>query len=345
MAVGAMRDWDSEQFPDTASLSLYSPRNGWNGSSPKIPSDVSAAASNQAHTQELQSPASGHHDGLCVFCAHFLDAPLKNAVADVLHSLSRQVLDASAEAPAQTPGQSMTLSAIASCVSVPRSPAISRHSLSSEMTDEGEQVPCDVNESNMLSCPWEGDPSSPRHHAEAMSDSEWPEPEFEKRTRKRRDWTAVEDRRLRQLVEAFLRSLANRSATPPRKQLGPHLTGAGESGLDPVTLGPSPSSSSSLKSRIPWTRIASQMPGRSAARCRERYRNYLDPSIRHEPFTAKEDAIILREYQKRGAAWAYIASKLFGRSENAVKNRLHSLLRRARHSTAAPITTSAPTLA
>ena len=38
-----------------------------------------------------------------------------------------------------------------------------------------------------------------------------------------------------------------------------------------------------------WSQIAEGLEGRVGKQCRERWRNHLDPSIRRDPFTSKED--------------------------------------------------------
>jgi myb proto-oncogene protein len=58
--------------------------------------------------------------------------------------------------------------------------------------------------------------------------------------------------------------------------------------------------------------------------------NKLDPSLVKTPWKPKEDLMILEVQQKKGNKWAKIAAKLPGRTENAVKNRFKSILKKAR---------------
>lgn len=70
------------------------------------------------------------------------------------------------------------------------------------------------------------------------------------------------------------------------------------------------------------------MPGRTAKQCKERWNNYLDPSIIRAPFTAEEDQMILRFQAVIGNKWARIAKELPGRTDNSVKLRYLSLIKR-----------------
>jgi hypothetical protein len=77
----------------------------------------------------------------------------------------------------------------------------------------------------------------------------------------------------------------------------------------------------------PWEMIASQMGHRSARQCRERYANYLAPSLRVADWTAAEDSLLLEKINELGSAWAVIRLCFNGRSENDIKNRWYSHLR------------------
>ena len=58
--------------------------------------------------------------------------------------------------------------------------------------------------------------------------------------------------------------------------------------------------------------------------------NFLSPEIRREPWTPQEDLLLLETHQRIGNQWAQIAKDICGRTENQVKNRFNSMLKRIR---------------
>lgn len=77
-----------------------------------------------------------------------------------------------------------------------------------------------------------------------------------------------------------------------------------------------------------WHVIASRIPGRNPRQCRERWNNYVNPSLISSPWTTKEDEFLLEKYQELGPHWHTIASYFTSRSTNSIKNRFIILQRR-----------------
>lgn len=77
-----------------------------------------------------------------------------------------------------------------------------------------------------------------------------------------------------------------------------------------------------------WAAIASQIPGRSGKQVRERWLNHLSPNVTKRPWSSEEDDIIIESHRRFGNCWSRIAKLLEGRSDNSVKNRFYTTLRR-----------------
>ena len=78
-----------------------------------------------------------------------------------------------------------------------------------------------------------------------------------------------------------------------------------------------------------WTKVAQQLPGRMGKQCRERWFNHLAPEVKKGEWTAEEDRLIMTSVRDHGTRWSHIVKLLPGRSDNAIKNRYYSAVRKA----------------
>lgn len=87
-----------------------------------------------------------------------------------------------------------------------------------------------------------------------------------------------------------------------------------------------------------WGRIAqflnneihNKLSIRNSKTCKERWNNYLNPTINRGTWTAAEDSMLLKGYLQYGNKWKSITKILPNRIEGAIKNRIKSLLHKMR---------------
>eukprot|EP01138_Halocafeteria_seosinensis_P015268 gb/GECG01015583.1/.p1 GENE.gb/GECG01015583.1/~~gb/GECG01015583.1/.p1 ORF type:complete len:470 (+),score=45.23 gb/GECG01015583.1/:1-1410(+) len=86
-----------------------------------------------------------------------------------------------------------------------------------------------------------------------------------------------------------------------------------------------------LLDTIDWQALSDKiLRHRTPKSIRERWRNHLDPSINHGPWSQQEDEILFRAVQEHGTSWTYISSLLQGRPELQCKNRYYATVRKQR---------------
>jgi hypothetical protein len=70
-----------------------------------------------------------------------------------------------------------------------------------------------------------------------------------------------------------------------------------------------------------WSKISLLLGGRTSRQCRERYKNFLQPSLVNGPWTAEEDEMLIRLFHQYGPSWVTIRQAHFPtRSNNNIKN-------------------------
>ena len=87
----------------------------------------------------------------------------------------------------------------------------------------------------------------------------------------------------------------------------------------------------STKQLFRWKAVASDVGTRTGDQCWKRWNDSLDPTLKHDPWTEKEDENLLKAVRELGRAWSRIATeRLNGRSGLSCKNRIDHLNRRHR---------------
>lgn len=77
-----------------------------------------------------------------------------------------------------------------------------------------------------------------------------------------------------------------------------------------------------------WTLCAEIITGRSGKQCREHWNNSLNPEVKKGDWTSKEDLLIMHFYKKYEGSWKKMIPLFPKRTENSIKNRFFSQLRK-----------------
>lgn len=77
-----------------------------------------------------------------------------------------------------------------------------------------------------------------------------------------------------------------------------------------------------------WAKLALLLRGRTGKQCRERFKNHLDPNVAKVAWTEEEDKLLIELHEKMGNCWTKIATFFEGRTDNCIKNRWNSTLKK-----------------
>ena len=77
-----------------------------------------------------------------------------------------------------------------------------------------------------------------------------------------------------------------------------------------------------------WSKIAELVDGRTGKQCRERWKNQISSEVKKGDWTVEEDALIVTCVQELGTKWSEISKRFVGRTDNAIKNRYNSEVRK-----------------
>jgi hypothetical protein len=78
-----------------------------------------------------------------------------------------------------------------------------------------------------------------------------------------------------------------------------------------------------------WNAIAIHIPGRSPRQCRDRWLSYLSPEVNRSPWTSDEDGLLFDLLMTHGPKWGSLVGFFCNRTQNNVKNRWNTILRKA----------------
>lgn len=70
-----------------------------------------------------------------------------------------------------------------------------------------------------------------------------------------------------------------------------------------------------------WNLIAQAMATRNPRQCRDRYVNYLSPTVNWSPWTPEEDLKLQQLHDEYGAKWVKISRHFDNRTDTNIKNR------------------------
>jgi hypothetical protein len=79
----------------------------------------------------------------------------------------------------------------------------------------------------------------------------------------------------------------------------------------------------------PWAEIAALIPNRTAKQIRERFENYLKPTVNMSPWTAEEEQMIQTLVGEMGQQWGKMTGRFNNRTDIQIKHRYLKMQRRS----------------
>lgn len=76
-----------------------------------------------------------------------------------------------------------------------------------------------------------------------------------------------------------------------------------------------------------WDQVAMDLGGRTPRQCRDRYNNYLRPTINTAPWTKEEEAILMEKFADIGPQWAQMVPFFHNRTCVSIKNHYSKLMK------------------
>lgn len=76
-----------------------------------------------------------------------------------------------------------------------------------------------------------------------------------------------------------------------------------------------------------WNSIAQCVPGRTPKQCRDRWVNYLQPTLKFDPWSENEDQLLVSLVNMHGTHWTKMKNHFPNRSSNSLKNRWYWLIK------------------
>mgnify|MGYP001064542253 CR=1 FL=1 len=76
-----------------------------------------------------------------------------------------------------------------------------------------------------------------------------------------------------------------------------------------------------------WNDIAKFVPGKTPKQCRDRWANYLQPSLKFDPWKNSDDQLLVSLVNKYGTHWSKMKNYFPSRSTNSMKNRWNYLIK------------------